>query len=373
VSIPLVDLVAQYDAIKDEVTATIDEVLRRGVFILGPNVTALEEELAAYCGTRFAIGVASGTDALILTLRAMGIGPGDEVVVPAYTFFASAEAVSLCGARPVFVDIDPATYGLDPNQVEDRLSPRTRAIIPVHLYGHPAEMDGVLAVAARRGIRVIEDNAQAIGASYHGRRTGGLGDAGCLSFFPSKNLGAYGDAGMVVTSDPAVAEAVRKLRTHGWTRKYFPEMIGMNSRLDELQAAVLRVKLRHLDAWTAARRRVAARYRELLADVPLGVPAEAPDVVHVYHLFVLRVAAREAVRRALAGQGIASAVYYPLPLHRIDPYRSADAASYPEAERAAEETLAIPLYPEMTEPLIHQVAGAVREAVNEARAERAGR
>jgi dTDP-4-amino-4,6-dideoxygalactose transaminase len=367
VSIPLVDLVAQYRTIEEEITAAIAEVLQRGAFILGPNVTALEEEIAAYCGARAAIGVASGTDALILTLRAMGIGAGDDVVVPAYTFFSTAEAVSLCGARPVFVDIDPHTYGLDPNQVEDRLTPRTRAIIPVHLYGHPAEMDHVLAIAARRGIRVIEDNAQAIGASYHGRKTGGLGDVGCLSFFPSKNLGAYGDAGMVVTADPAVAESVRKLRTHGWARKYFPEMIGMNSRLDELQAAVLRVKLRHLDAWTAARRRVAARYLGLLEGAPLGLPIEAPGVTHVYHLFVVRVAAREAVRRALTERGVASAVYYPLPLHRIEPYREASAgATFPESERAAQETLAIPLYPELTEPLIQQVADAVRAAVHEA-------
>jgi len=297
-------------------------------------------------------------------LRAFGIGSGDEVLVPSYTFFATAEAVSLCGARPVLVDIDPKTYCLEPDKLEERITPRTRAIIPVHLYGHPAEMDAVLRVAGRHGLRVIEDNAQAIGALYRGQKTGAFGDAGCLSFFPSKNLGAYGDGGMVVTNDPTLAQTVRKLRTHGWERKYDPEMIGMNSRLDELQAAVLRTKLRHLDGWTAARRLIAARYRELLRGEPLGLPEEAAGVSHVYHLFIIRVARRETVRRHLTLRGVASAVYYPLPLHRIRPYRDdVVGQSFPESDRAAAETLAIPLYPEMTEQIVQAVAGAVREAV----------
>lgn len=363
-TIPLVDLVAQYHAIQAEIDAAIRDVLERGVFILGPSVAALEAEIAAYLGARYAVGVASGTDALVLTLRALGIGRGDEVLVPAYTFFATAEAVSLCGAHPVFVDVDPQTYGLQPTQLEARVTSRTRAIVPVHLYGHPVDMDPVLAFAAPRGLKVVEDNAQAIGATYRGRKTGTLGDAGCLSFFPSKNLGAYGDGGMVVTNDMALAETVRRLRTHGWEHKYYPETIGTNSRLDELQAAVLRVKLRHLERWTEARRRIAQRYRELLNGEVVGLPHEASYATHVYHLFVIRVAAREAVRRWLAELGIASAVYYPLPVHRLSPYREhVPEGACPEADRAAEETLAIPLYPEMTDDVVRTVAAAVGEAV----------
>lgn len=363
-SIPLVDLVAQYRTIEREIDEAVKAVLTRGAFILGPNVAALEEEVAAYCGARFGVGVASGTDALILSLRALGIGPGDEVIVPSYTFFATAEAVSLCGAQPVFVDIDPRTYALVPEQVESRITARTRAVIPVHLYGHPAPMEAIMAIARRRGVRVIEDNAQAIGARVGRRPTGGIGDVGCLSFFPSKNLGAYGDGGMVVTSDEAVAQAVRKLRQHGWERKYHPDVIGLNSRLDEIQAAVLRVKLRHLERWTEARRAIADRYRTLLHGAPVGLPEEAADVRHVYHLFVIRVAGRDAVAAQLGARGIATSVYYPLPLHRIRPYREmAPEGVFPESDRAAAETLAIPMYPEMTEALIAQVAGEVREAV----------
>lgn len=362
--IPLVDLVAQYHSIRDEIDAAICGVLESGTFILGPNVAALEEEVAAYLGVRFAVGVASGTDALVLVLRALGIGGGDEVLVPAYTFFATAEAVSLCGARPVFVDVDPQTYGLDVAQLAARVTSRTRAVVPVHLYGHPADMDPIREFAAARGLKIIEDNAQAIGATYRSRKTGTLGDAGCLSFFPSKNLGAYGDAGMVVTNDAAVAETVCKLRTHGWKRKYYPDTIGTNSRLDELQAAVLRVKLRHLDRWTAARRTIAQQYRELLSCEAIGLPSEAPYARHVYHLFVIRVASREVVRRRLAELGVASGVYYPLPLHRLAPYRKdVPEGACPEAERAAEETLAIPLYPEMTGDLVRAAAAAVRDAV----------
>jgi len=360
-----VDLVAQYRTIEREMDEAMKAVLTRGTFILGPNVGALEEEVAAYCGARLGVGVASGTDALILALRALGIGPGDEVIVPSYTFVATAEAVSICGARPVFVDIDRRTYALNAGEFEERITPRTKAVIPVHLYGHPAPMDEVMEIARRRGVRVIEDNAQAIGARVGGRPTGGIGDVGCLSFFPSKNLGAYGDGGMVVTSDENVARAVRMLRQHGWERKYHSEVTGLNSRLDELQAAVLRVKLRHLERWTEARRAIAARYRELLQGVPVELPAEAAGVRHVYHLFVIRVSHRDAVATALMERGIATSVYYPLPLHRIPPYREAwPESAFPESDRASQETLAIPMYPEMTEAQIREVAQAVREAVS---------
>jgi dTDP-4-amino-4,6-dideoxygalactose transaminase len=370
--IPLFDLVAQYQSIRDEIEQTIQGVLESGVFILGPNVAAFEAEIAAYLGVRYAVGVASGTDALLLTLRAYGVGPGDEVIVPAYTFFATAEVVSQVGATPVFVDIDPRTYCLDVKQLEAKISARTKAIIPVHLYGHPADMAPILELAKKHGLKVIEDNAQALGAEYKGRKTGSLGDAGCLSFFPSKTLGGYGDGGMVVTNDPTLAETVRKLRTHGWRTKYYPEMIGYNSRLDELQAAILRVKLRHLDAWNERRRKIAEQYRALLAGNGIELPWEAPYARHVYHLYVIRVKEREAVQERLKAMGIASAVYYPLPLHLVEPYRDLGygPGAFPEAERAAKETLAIPLYPEMTSDQIETVASGVRDALVEVESRR---
>jgi len=363
--IPLVDLVAQYRSIRGEIDQAIQSVLESGTFILGDNVAAFEEEVATYLGVRHAIGVASGTDALLLSLRAYGIGPGDEVIVPAYTFFATAEAVSHVGATPAFVDIDPKTYCLDAAQLQSKFTPRTKAIIPVHLYGHPADMAPILELAKGRGVKAIEDNAQAIGAEYRGRKTGSLGDAGCLSFFPSKNLGGYGDGGMVVTNDSALAEMARKLRTHGWRTKYHPEMLGFNSRLDELQAAILRVKLRHLDAWNGRRREIAELYRTLLAGSEFELPGEAAYAKHVYHLYIIQVKERVVIQEHLRSLGIASGIYYPLPLHQLQPYRHLrhHSESFPEAERAAQETLAIPLYPEMTDDKIEAVASGIREAV----------
>ena len=363
--IPLIDLVAQYRTIRDEIDRAIREVLDGGNFVLGVNVAAFEEEMAAYLGVGYAIGVASGTDALRLTLQAYGIGPGDEVIVPGYTFFATAESVSHCGATPVFVDIDPKTYCLDVSQVANRITGRTKAIVPVHLFGHPADMDPIMDLARGRGIRVIEDNAQALGAEYGGRKTGSIGDAGCLSFFPSKNLGGYGDGGMVVTSDLTLAEAVRKLRNHGWRRKYFPETVGWNSRLDEIQAAILRVKLRYLDAWNTRRREIAVTYLSLLGDSGVVLPWEAPHAKHVYHLYLLRVKERDVVHAHLRSLDIASAIYYPVPLHLVDPYcpLGFHAGDFPHAEQAAQETLAIPLYPEMKDDQIEAVASAVREAL----------
>jgi len=359
--IPLIDLVAQYRSNREEIDRAIHGVLESGAFILGPNVAAFEREVASYLGVGFAVGVASGTDALLLTLRAYGIGPEDEVIVPAYTFFATAEAVSQCGATPVFVDIDPQTYCIDVSQVEARITPRTKAIIPVHLYGHPADMSTILDIAKRRRLKIVEDNAQAMGAECKGRKTGSLGDAGCLSFFPSKNLGGYGDGGMVVTDDPALDETVRKLRTHGWRTKYHPEMIGFNSRLDELQAVILRVKLKYLDAWNKRRWEIAARYGAVLSGDKIGLPSEAPYAKHVYHLYIVRVKERKALQEHLRALGIASGIYYPLPLHLLEPYRNLrhPSGSFPEAERAADETLSLPLYPEISESQQNTVAKAL--------------
>jgi len=364
-NIPLVDLVAQYRAIQPEIDEAIRSVLESGQFILGPQVSRLEQEVAAYLGTTHAVGVGSGTDALVLALRALDVGPGDEVIVPTYTFFATAEAVMLVGATPVFVDIEPATYGIDVEQVRKKISNRTKAIIAVHLFGHPADMAALLECAREHGLRVIEDNAQAIGAEYRGQKTGSLGDVGCLSFFPSKNLGAYGDAGMVVTNNAEAAERVRMLRTHGWRKKYFPECVGYNSRLDELQAAILRVKLRHLDVWNEDRRRLAAVYDRAFTGTDVVGPREVPGSKHVYHLYVIRVEGRDQVQRFLKTRGIASAVYYPQPVHALEACRGCRGADddYPEAERFTREGLAIPLYPELTANDVSLIGATVKEAM----------
>ncbi len=360
--IPMLDLVAQYRAIQSEIEAAMLGVLESGHFILGPNVSAFEQEMAAYLGVKHAVGLASGTDALIIALRAAGIGAGDEVIVPAYSFFATAGCVMTVGATPVFVDIEPHTYSLDADQMESRLTPRTRAILPVHLYGQPVDMNGVLSLARDRGLLVIEDNAQAIGAEFQGRKTGGLGDIGCLSFYPTKNLGAYGDAGMLVTNDDRLAESARMLHTHGWKKKYFPEMLGYNSRLDEIQAAVLRVKLKYLDDWNAGRRELAHEYSRLLADGPVRVPYERPGATHVYHLYIIRSGQREVLRERLKAAGIASDVYYPQPMHLAVPCRALGCkpGDFPAAEQASRETLALPLYPEMTFEQAAEVARIVQ-------------
>jgi len=349
-TIPLIDLKAQYGSIREEVGRAAQEVLESGTFILGPNVEAFESEIADYVGVRHAVGVASGTDALLLSLRAMGIGPGDEVIVPAYTFFATVGVVIMLGATPILVDVDPETYCLDVEQLEARIGPRTKAIIPVHLFGHPAEMDTILRLSQQHDLKVIEDNAQALGSEYKGRRTGSLGHAGCLSFFPSKNLGAYGDGGMVVTDDASLAEHLRMLRTHGWKSKYYSEMVGYNSRLDELQGAMLRVKLRHLDQWNEMRRQQAAAYTERMADWNIGLPREMESAHHIYHLYVIWVNNRDRVAQELEQAGISTAVYYPYALHQVPAmehvgYRTGD---YPVAEAAADHCLAIPIFPEMT-------------------------
>ena len=364
--IPPLDLRAQWLSIKGEISAAINAVVESQQFILRPQVQALEEEVAKYCGTNFAVGVASGSDALLLAVHAAGVGPGDEVLLPAFSFIATADSVSLLGAIPVFIDISPDTLAIDPAHLESKITPRTRAIMPVHLYGHPADMDPIISFAQRHNLKIIEDNAQAIGANYKDRKTGSLGDLGCISFFPSKNLGAYGDGGMIVTNSEAYSKRLRVLRNHGSPQKYFATEQGWNSRLDEIQAAILRVKLRHLDKWGAARRKNANSYSQLLKSVPgVVTPVEAPWAEHVFHQYTVRVNDRDRVQTALAEQGIGTTVYYPTPMH-LQPifarlgYREGD---LPQSEQAAKEVLSLPIYAELTSEQIHRVVAAIRAAV----------
>lgn len=367
--IPALDLMAQYKSIESEIKTAIFEVLGSQHFILGPNVKALEEEVSRYCERSFGVGVASGTDALILALRAAGVGAGDEVIVPSFSFIATADTVSLLGAVPVFVDIDADSFCIQPAQIEERITKRTKAIIPVHLYGHPAEMDAILMLAREHKLLVIEDNAQAIGATYRGKRTASFGDFGCISFFPSKNLGGFGDGGMVVTNSQEIGARLRSLRAHGATKKYYTVEQGWNSRLDEIQAAILRVKLRHLDSWSAGRRQRAAQYDRLLAGIKgIVVPRVANDCQHVYHQYTIRVPKRDKVQKALADMGIASTVYYPTPIH-LQPIYAAlgyKAGDLPETEKAAQEVLSLPIYPELSDEQVEQVAQGLDHAVREA-------
>ncbi len=369
--VPLLDLRAQYAAIRDEIRLAFDAVLETQQFILGPQLAALEQQIARRCGVRFGVGVASGTDALVLTLRALGLGPGQEVIVPAFSFIATASAVILAGARPVFADIEPLYFTLDPASVEARVTPKTRAIVAVHLYGHPAPIEALREIARHHHLFLIEDNAQALGATWRGRPTGSFGIAGCLSFYPTKNLGAYGDAGMVVTDSEELARRVRTMRNHGQAEKYVSTELGWNSRLDELQAAFLCVKLRHLDQWTQRRQAVAARYTELLAPLePIRVPRIAPLATHVFHQYTIRVANRDAVAERLAEQGIATAVHYPVPLHLqpVFAHLGGRRGDCPVAERAAEAVLSLPMYPELSKAQIERVASAVANAVAAVRA-----
>ena len=352
-AVPTLDLAAEYRSLKGELDRAVQRVLDSGHFILGPEVEALEREIAAYCGVAHAVAVASGTDALELSLRAVGVGPGTEVITPALSFFASAGAAASLGAVPVFVDIDPATYTIDPLRIERAITPKTRAIAPVHLYGHPAAMDAILAIARQHKLRVIEDCAQAFGAALGAKRVGSFGDAGAFSFYPTKNLGAYGDAGMVVTNDASLADGVRLLRSHGSRDRIWHEVVSRNSRLDELQAAILRVKLPHLDAWNDARRTRAAAYATLLAaaNLPgLTMPVERPTARHVYHLYAVRVPRRSALQRALAERGIATQVHYQVPLHLEPAFKTLGLrkGSFPVAEAAAESVLTLPMFPTLT-------------------------
>jgi UDP-N-acetyl-3-dehydro-alpha-D-glucosamine 3-aminotranferase len=381
--VPMLDLRAQFKTIAPEIRAALDQVLTAQQFVLGPQGEALEQEIAQLCGVRQGIGVASGTEALELALHACGVGAGDEVIVPAFTFIATGSAVSALGARPVFADIELATFNLDPEQIELRITPRTRAIVVVHLFGLAADMDPILALAAKHGIPVIEDNAQSLGAVYQGRKTGSMGLLGCLSFYPSKNLGAYGDAGMIVTQDEKIATRLRALRNHGQTSRYVSTERGWNSRLDELQAAILRVKLRHLADWTAKRQAHARQYDSLLRDLAgITLPRVPVGREHVYYLYTVRISAHatrrrpgddpgpatcDIVQQRLAERGVSSMSYYPLPLHLQPLYAhlGGKPGDLRVSERASSEVLSIPLYPELTQAQIEHVAESLRAALGD--------
>jgi dTDP-4-amino-4,6-dideoxygalactose transaminase len=393
--VPLLDLKAQYATIREELREAIDRVAESQHFILGPEVEGLEAEVAAYSQSEYGIGVSSGSDALLVALMAINLKPGDEVVTTPYTFFATAGAVARLGAKSVFVDIDPLTYNIDPSAVEAAITERTRAIIPVHLYGQVAEMDPIMEIAARHKLYVIEDAAQAIGAEDKGRRAGSIGHFGCFSFFPSKNLGGFGDGGMVTTNDPELADRVKLLRNHGYRPKYYNKVIGGNFRLDAIQAAVLRVKLKYLDQWTEARQRNAARYRDLFAEAELGInpaslpylqpaggaksgvgasstlaasngvvlPTEAPERRHIYNQFIIRSGLRDELMAHLKERKIGTEVYYPVPMHVQECFADLgySAGDFPASEGAADETLALPIYPELTEDMITSVVNAIAD------------
>lgn len=366
-TVPLLDLQAQYEPIRHDILAALTRVADSQRFIQGPEVEALEHELAAMLEVEFAVGVSSGTDALLATLMVLGVGPGHDVITSTYSFFATAGVVSRLGATPVFVDIDPVTFNLDPTAVARAVTPRTKAILPVHLYGLSADLDPILETARQAGVPVIEDAAQAIGARYKGRVLGGFGLAGCFSFFPSKNLGAFGDAGLVTTHDAYLARELRLLRNHGAEPKYVHTRIGGNFRLDAIQAAVLRVKAPHLAAWTDARRQNADRYRRLFAEAGLAgvveLPVEPPDCWHIYNQFVIRVPRRDALRAHLAARHVGTEIYYPIPFHRQACFADAVPAGqvWPVADRAAETSLAIPIYGELTLAQQRHVVGAIAE------------
>jgi dTDP-4-amino-4,6-dideoxygalactose transaminase len=372
--VPFVDLQAQYRAIKAEVDEAIRRVLDSSAFILGREVEAFERAFADYVGARECVGVSNGTAAIQLALTACGVGAGDEVIVPANTFFATAEAVSTAGATPVFVDCAPLTYNIDAAKIEAAVTPRTRAVIPVHLYGQPADLDAVFETAARHNLMVIEDAAQAHGARYKGKRVGARGRASCFSFYPGKNLGAYGEGGAVVTDDAEVARRVRMLRDHGSEQKYRHEIIGYNFRLEGIQGAVLNVKLRHLDGWNELRRAHAACYRELLAPLEaagaLTLPHEAADVEHVYHLFVIQSDARDALQRHLSGAGVQTGIHYPVPVHLQPAYASLKykEGDFPHAESQSRRVLSLPMFAELTGQQIKYVADAVADFYAEASA-----
>jgi dTDP-4-amino-4,6-dideoxygalactose transaminase len=363
--VPLLDLRAQYQSIRNEVLSAMERVADSQQFILGEEVSRFESEVAEYCGSRFAVGCASGSDALRLALMAYGIGPGDEVLTVPYTFFATASAIHLCGAKTVFVDVDGNTFNINTEQAARALEqhPKIKAILPVHLFGGCADMDPLCALAKNHGIPVIEDAAQSLGSEYKSRRAGTLGEVGCFSFFPSKNLGAFGDAGLCTTNDPAIAERLSALRVHGSKIKYYHESVGLNSRMDALQAAVLRIKLRYLDNWTSGRQRNARLYREQLAGTAVVFPAPANyQTRHIYNQFVIRTEERDGLRKHLAASGIGSEIYYPLPLHLQEcfaylGYREGD---FPVSERLAKESLALPVYPELTLDDIAYVSTHIR-------------
>lgn len=365
-TVPLVDLKKQYLAIKDEILDAVARVFESTQFVLGEEVAAFEEEFAAYCGTRFAVAVNTGTSALHLALLAAGVSSGDEVITVPFTFVATTAAVVYTGARPVFVDVDPLTYTMDPSRIEAAITPRTKALLPVHLYGHPADMDAILAIAKRHNLLVIEDAAQAHGAEYRGRRCGSIGAMGCFSFYPGKNLGAYGEGGMVTTNDADFARKIRMLRDWGAETKYQHVMKGFNYRMEGVQGAVLRVKLRYLESWTEARRAHADGYSERLRECGLQLPLETPGSRHVYHVYSVLTPQRVEFAHALAARGIHTGIHYPIPVHLLPAYSDLNyrPGDFPNAERLALEEVSLPMFPEMTAAQTDAVAEAVLEAQN---------
>jgi dTDP-4-amino-4,6-dideoxygalactose transaminase len=362
--IPLTDLKAQYLALKDEIDQAIKQTIESTQFILGPEVKALEKDIAAYLGVKYAVGVASGTDALLISLLACGVTSGDEVITTPFTFVATSETISRCGAVPVFVDIDPQTFNIDTTKIEKKITKKTKAILPVHLYGQPANMDDILRLARKHNLKVIEDCAQAFGAAYRGRKVGSFGDAGCLSFFPSKMLGAYGDGGMIVTSDEKITEKAEMLRNHGGKDKYFVLLHGFNSRLDSLQAAVLRVKLKYIDKWIEQRQQKAKLYTKLLGGLAgISVPGVAPYSDHVFNYYTIRFPGRDELQKHLDSQGIGTAIYYPLPLHLQEVYRTLGykAGDFPESERIAKDVLSLPMYPEIEDKQIEFIVEQIKQ------------
>ena len=366
--IPLLDLKAQYAPIREECRAAFDRVADAQYFIGGPEVEGLEKEVAEYSQCKFGIGVTSGTDALLVAMMTIGIQPGDEVITTPYTFFATGGCIHRLGAVPVFVDINPLSYNIEPGRIEAAITPKTKAMMPVHLYGQMADMDPIMAIAARHKLHVIEDAAQAIGSEYRGRRAGSIGHFGGFSFFPSKNLGGFGDGGMITANDPDLAHRARLLRNHGAEPKYYHKLVGGNFRLDALQAAILRIKLRYLDGWTAGRQRNAATYHRLFAEAGLAadviLPVEEPERRHIYNQFVIRTDRRDAVMAKLKDHKIGHEIYYPVPLHLQECFAGLGykPGSLPESERAARETLALPIYPELTEEMQAAVVSAIAEA-----------
>ncbi len=366
-NIPFLDIKAGNVALRGEINQAIQEVIDTAAFAGGPFVEQFEQDFAAYCGGRYAIGVGNGTDAIWLALLALDVGPGDEVITVPSTFMATAEAITYCGAKPVFVDIDERTYTMNPESVEQAITMRTKAIIPVHLFGQTADMDPILEIARKRGIFVVEDACQAHGAEYKGRKAGTLGDAGCFSFYPGKNLGAFGEAGAVVTNDSSLREKIRTLRDHGQIKKYHHALIGWNGRMDGIQGAVLRIKLRNLESGNQRRRALAVQYDRLLSESEgIIIPSKSPAMKHVYHIYSIRVQERDAVMRSLAEKGIGTGIHYPIPVHLQVAYRSLGygRGSFPIAEQCAEEFVSLPMFPELTHEQVERVATTLNEIVN---------
>ena len=372
--VPLLDLKAQYQSIKKEIDAVVNGVIAEQYFILSKEVTSLESEIADYTGVPNAVGVASGTDAIILALRAIGIGEGDYVITTPFTFFATSESISILGAIPIFADINEETYNIDPGKIEeaiqnanDEVRRKIKAIIPVHLYGQCADMERIMEIAKKYDLKVVEDNAQAIGATFMGRQAGSFGNAGTLSFFPSKNLGGFGDGGMVISQDASLIDEIKKLRVHGSREQYIHEAIGMNSRLDSLQAAILRVKLKKLNEWIEQRGKIAARYDEAFAELPITTPKVAEGNNHTYHQYTIAVDNRDELLRHLNEKGIAARVYYPVPLHLQPCYKSLEygIGSFPMSERVAEKVLSLPVYPELTDEKIKYIIQTVKDFIQE--------